>query len=258
MCIRDRYMGVTTFYENIITNIQTIKLIPPSDSSATGLWDVVSKADLDSPRTLGDDINPDQLWMVFQRLFSAESMKSRLDCGNYLKVELTYKPENENEASIVIQVRIKRVNFKRRSSILFEISDISQLRELSRLKELDKYKDTLLASVSHELRTPLNCIIPMLRECVLDPEVPETIREKFLCPAMNSSNLLLAVVNDMLDYSRIKRNKLRLNFEPLNVEDVLHEIAKIFSLQIQSKGIQFEIDISNTCLLYTSPSPRDS
>eukprot|EP01017_Pseudomicrothorax_dubius_P029808 TRINITY_DN3658_c0_g3_i3.p1 TRINITY_DN3658_c0_g3~~TRINITY_DN3658_c0_g3_i3.p1 ORF type:complete len:412 (-),score=32.73 TRINITY_DN3658_c0_g3_i3:120-1355(-) len=123
---------------------------------------------------------------------------------------------------------------------------MSQTRQIARLKTLDQYKDQLLASVTHELRTPLNCIIPMINDVIIDPAIPEATKDLSLKPALNSAQLLMNLINDILDYSRHKRNKLTLNFEEFDLYDKIMEIYRLFEIQCKHKGVQFLLDLSST------------
>eukprot|EP01017_Pseudomicrothorax_dubius_P048719 TRINITY_DN8928_c0_g1_i2.p1 TRINITY_DN8928_c0_g1~~TRINITY_DN8928_c0_g1_i2.p1 ORF type:complete len:141 (+),score=21.39 TRINITY_DN8928_c0_g1_i2:351-773(+) len=103
----------------------------------------------------------------------------------------------------------------------------------------------LLASVTHELRTPLNCIIPMIAAALEEDGVPSHIKDNFLKPSINSARLLLNLVNDILDYSRFKRSKLRLNFDDFDAFDKLSEIVRLFEFQCQHKGLQLQFEYSS-------------
>eukprot|EP01017_Pseudomicrothorax_dubius_P008975 TRINITY_DN1298_c0_g4_i2.p1 TRINITY_DN1298_c0_g4~~TRINITY_DN1298_c0_g4_i2.p1 ORF type:complete len:320 (-),score=34.34 TRINITY_DN1298_c0_g4_i2:35-994(-) len=149
--------------------------------------------------------------------------------------------EELRQDTLSIEVVVRRTNFGGQRCICVMINDISKMKEVIQLKGLDHYKDMLLASVTHELRTPLNCIIPMIEEVIKDSSVPNTIRESCLNPAYMSAKLLLNLINDILDLSRMKRNNLRLNLRHFNVVEHATEIMKLFELQCRHKGLQLSL-----------------
>ena len=70
-----------------------------------------------------------------------------------------------------------------------------------------------MSSVSHELRTPLNGSITMLSLANQDDSISMHIKEKYLKPALYSSQMLLFLINDFLDYSKYNfLKKIQLSF----------------------------------------------
>jgi signal transduction histidine kinase/putative methionine-R-sulfoxide reductase with GAF domain/ActR/RegA family two-component response regulator len=99
-----------------------------------------------------------------------------------------------------------------------------QLSETAeRLREVDRLKSQFLANMSHELRTPLNSIIGFSRVIMkgIDGPINETQLQD-LTAINNSGQHLLGLINDILDLSRIEAGKMELNFDHVD----LHEIIK--------------------------------
>ena len=98
--------------------------------------------------------------------------------------------------------------------------------ELSRLyrelEEVSRHKSEFLANVSHELRTPLNAVIgfsQLLRERLVG-DVNER-QEQYLDDILESAHHLLALINDILDLSKIESGKLELDVEPFSLVEAL-------------------------------------
>jgi len=143
------------------------------------------------------------------------------------------------EKSVEIKMSfIKQQNLK---FILLILRDTTQHDRLITLESNDKYKDQLLASVSHELRTPLNGSINLVESAIRAKEIPETIKEQLLNPALRSCKFLTHLINDILDMSQIKAHKLRLAYQEANIKETLKDTIQLVSLQAKRKGLKLEI-----------------
>ncbi|MBI9040918.1 PAS domain S-box protein [Lutibacter sp.] len=117
-------------------------------------------------------------------------------------------------------------------------------KALIKAQESDKLKSSFLANMSHEIRTPMNGIIGF-SELFLNPELSNFDRKKYANIVVNSSKRLLAIVNDILDISKIEAGVVKLNYQSTNINhliDDLHEfykqIAKDHNLNLKvSKGL---------------------
>ncbi len=108
--------------------------------------------------------------------------------------------------------------------------------------ERSRVKTLFLANVSHEIRTPLNGILgvtELLKHHALPAEFNEYV--EVLSSAGES---LLAIVNDVLDLSKIEANRLELEVRVFDLEQVVRESAKSFFAQVQKKGIALTVDFS--------------
>ncbi|MBC5772536.1 PAS domain S-box protein [Pontibacter sp. KCTC 32443] len=130
------------------------------------------------------------------------------------------------------------------------IRDVSELKrtqiELLKAKEeaenLLKAKTQFLANMSHELRTPMNGIIGMidlLTHINSDPE-----QQEYIDTLRKSSDALLAILNDILDLSKIQAGKLVLHESSVDLHDTLGKIHSLFANRAQQKDLTFTYHIS--------------
>jgi signal transduction histidine kinase/DNA-binding response OmpR family regulator len=101
-------------------------------------------------------------------------------------------------------------------------------------------RSDFLAAMSHELRTPLNGVVGMvdlLSRTSLDP-----VQQHYARAARISADLLLGVVNDVLDFSKIDAGRLELEAVDFRPADVLRQTATVVGPQAEAKGLRLKVD----------------
>ena len=102
-------------------------------------------------------------------------------------------------------------------------------------------KSTFLSNMSHDIRTPMNAIIGFTTLAVSNIDNQERVKD-YLTKTLSSSRLLLALINDILDMSRIESGKLQLEETEVNLPEMLHDIKTIVSGQIHAKQLELYMD----------------
>ena len=108
-----------------------------------------------------------------------------------------------------------------------------------------KSKDRFLARMSHEIRTPLNGIIGVL-DLLKKTSLTEEQRN-FIDISSESGVILLSIINDILEYSKITAGKTQLEIQDFNLENSIESVAEILSYKVLDKGLDFILDIDEGC-----------
>jgi signal transduction histidine kinase len=113
--------------------------------------------------------------------------------------------------------------------------------ELARIKaeQVSIAKSRFLSNMSHELRTPLNGIIGATNLLLQETSLPDQ-RENFEVLKYSSEHML-SLVNDILDYNKLEADKMELDKHPFNFWGMVQKIQSVFAGQFAAKNIQLDI-----------------
>ncbi len=118
-------------------------------------------------------------------------------------------------------------------------------RELKKVKEkaeeATRAKSLFLANMSHEIRTPMNAVLGYIE--VLSRKLTDPVQKEYLASMQSSSNALLNLINDLLDFSKAESGKLTLNKQSADIRYIVHDIESIFRLKAQQKNLEFVVEI---------------
>lgn len=113
--------------------------------------------------------------------------------------------------------------------------------EKERADAANKAKSAFISNISHEIRTPMNAIVGMT-QIMLRRELPKQERE-YLLNIRNSGNALLAIINDLLDMSKIESGKMELVDEEYDFMSMLSDLGMIILNRIGNKPVELLFDI---------------
>lgn len=115
--------------------------------------------------------------------------------------------------------------------------------EKAKAEESSKAKTVFLSNMSHDIRTPMNAIIGYINLAERDENGEQELRQ-YLAKIKTSSHHLLALINDVLEMSRIESGKMDLEPIPVDLKKTLAEVQDMFSTQMEEKHIDFRVDPS--------------
>ena len=162
------------------------------------------------------------------------------------------------EESILRSGSVLFVNAWLRNEMVVSLRDTSiQLEAALKQAELgSKAKSDFLSTVSHEIRTPMNAILGITEIQLQNALLEHSIREAF-DKIYISGDLLLGIINDILDLSKIEAGKLELIIETYEITSLISDAAQLNMMRIGSKPIEFELSVDeNTPVLLAGDELR--
>jgi signal transduction histidine kinase len=160
--------------------------------------------------------------------------------SNALTLKDLKKSSAANESMVLVQK--KALAKARDAEAKAKRAEAEAIRNVQIAEEASKARSLFLANVSHELRTPLNGVIgnsELLKNSPLSKE-----QELHADSIRVSADLLLTVINDILDYSKLEADKMKLFPITFNVDDAVREVVRaITHNNLQKKGLEIVQDL---------------
>ena len=163
--------------------------------------------------------------------------------GEEFPVEICLSPLRMND-ELFISSSIRDVSERKRLEIVLREKNLE-------LEQADKAKDMFLASMSHELRSPLHTIIgfaDLLHEELKGPLNSD--QQRFIQHILSDSQHLLALINDILDLSKIEAGGLRLKMETFDSASAIDEVVSSLRPQLDVKGLNLATDLAGDVAIH--------
>jgi len=165
----------------------------------------------------------------------------------YSRFEWTH--QKTNGELLPVEVICVRVKHKDEFTVTEYIRDlreqkamIAEMRKAEIALESSKAKSDFLAKMSHEIRTPMNAILGITEIQLQDESLPRATKEA-LERIYNSADLLLGIINDILDLSKIEAGKLELMSVQYDIASLVHDTVQLNMMRYESKPIEFKLKI---------------
>jgi PAS domain S-box-containing protein len=151
----------------------------------------------------------------------------------------------KNEKVLLMVFSDILVNIKQREKL-----EKSLLAEKQRAEAASYAKSEFLANVSHEIRTPMNAILGFSEALYHKLEHPHLC--KMVKSVLKSGNLLLSLLNDILDLSKIESDKIEIIYQPVDILSIIDDVNNLFKEKAYNKGVALTVNILDSipdCLL---------
>ena len=161
------------------------------------------------------------------------NIRECLKDGNLKEIEYPLEVEGSKH---YFQARIAPFEGNTVLALIHDIGDrIRRSEELieakRRAEDADRMKSVFLANMSHEIRTPLNAIVGFSEIMALTENEEE--KHEYLEIIQKNSNLLLQLINDILDLSRIESGKSEMHFQQVEIAGLVDEVEKVHQLKMK-------------------------
>ena len=156
-----------------------------------------------------------------------------------VNIELKRIPYGDSYAIVgyildMTEVHAREMELKRRDQLLSEAVEAAETA--------NKAKSAFLSTMSHEIRTPMNAILGITEIQLQNEGLDDHLREAFE-KVYTSGDLLLGIINDILDLSKIESGKLELVIDKYEIASLISDTAQLNMMRIGSKPIEFELDV---------------
>lgn len=141
---------------------------------------------------------------------------------------------------IIIILLIIQYRFSKRFQNELDISQTKLNNEKLKAEEAVLVKSAFLANMSHEIRTPMNGIIGMTH-LVLKTDLKDK-QKNYIEKIDNSAKSLLAIINDILDLSKIEAQKLHIEKINFNMKKVIDSVVSLIELKAKEKGLKLVVN----------------
>src|SRR2546421_773087 len=177
----------------------------------------------------------------------SSDLEARARSGDIVRVEV----ERRRKDGRLIQVRLSAAAVKATAegalvALYEDISDRKAAEQAMRAardlaERVARARSAFLANMSHEIRTPMNAVLGFV-ELVLDTDL-QVEQRRALELVRSSSEALLTILNDILDYSKIEAEHLELESIPFDLPKVVHATATLLAVRAREKHLELTVDV---------------
>ncbi|MDO5154690.1 MAG: ATP-binding protein [Eubacteriales bacterium] len=176
-----------------------------------------------------------------ERLFKFEIQMLNM-AGQYIWVRLMFcRTKNFSTENPVFVYSVEDIN-EDMSRLLQQENIIAAVEKKNQeLMDMNREKTMFISNISHEIRTPINAILGM-DEVILRESTEEDIKE-YAYNIRSASKMLLSIINDVLDYSKIESGRMEIIPVEYDVISMLDDICNIIEIRLQEKNLGFRIKV---------------
>jgi len=164
--------------------------------------------------------------LAIENGFARTEWAYKLPNGETMLTDTTYISAKHNEKDVVIVYSI----------------DTRPVKAALEAEESNQAKTRFLARMSHEIRTPISAVMGIsevnLRNKKLEPDIEEAFNKIY-----DSSRMLLGIVNDLLDLSKIESGKMELVQDTYEVVTLVNDAAMLSKVYLKNKAVEFKLEV---------------
>ncbi|MBC8412751.1 MAG: response regulator [Nitrospira sp.] len=155
-----------------------------------------------------------------------------------LKVLMSEKKDHEHENELELLEHTVHLLSSRLEQTLDSLN-----KEVKKSKEASEAKSSFLANMSHEIRTPMNSVLGMVQLLTKTPL--DDRQRKYVDSLKNAGTVLMQLINDILDLSKIEEGKVEIEYRPFEVRKLLNDIKSQFALVASLKDLEIRLQYSD-------------
>ncbi len=164
-------------------------------------------------------------------------------------LDITERKQSEHQVRRANTLLTEALERERAATVQLEAA-MQQLAAASReAQSASRSKSEFLANMSHEIRTPMTAILGFA-DTLMDPALSEVERQEALRTIRRNGEHLLAIINDILDISKIEAGKLDIEQIPCSPAQVLAEVASLMRVRAEMKRLRLAVE-------YLGPIPEE-
>jgi len=138
----------------------------------------------------------------------------------------------------------KNFNNQRKSNLRLQAAQKEILEQKERAEQSERFKQQFLANMSHEIRTPMNAVMGMTN--LLIDKNPRADQQHYLEGIRKSSDILLHIINDILDLSKIESGKMELEKIDFSLRQTVDQVIETLRYKADEKGLHVLSDIDSS------------